>query len=376
MTIMPDYLYVSPRLTAPTPKAELATLPVHRHDATRLLDTSQYICLDYNENPYGAAPKALQLLHSQSHLLAHRYPDPSCLELRHTLANAYNSTPDRIACGNGSDELIALIARTYAGLGDEIIFSQYGFYSFASATRAAGAIAREVPADPHTLGADINAILASVTTRTKIVFIANPNNPTGTILSPQEISKLHSGLPSSVLLVLDAAYADYVPADTAYETGDSLIAAGNVVVLRTFSKVYGLAGLRIGWAHGSEAICAVLNSARRAFNTSQLAQSAALCALDDRDFVAEIVAKTASTHRQFCQQLEALNLPYHTGATGYVLVDFASPDQAERVRTSLREQHHILVRDVAGYGLGRYLRIGIGTDSQMQLTIKALASLV
>lgn len=374
---MPDHLPASARLTtAPIPKAELAALPVHRHDTTRLLDISQYICLDYNESPYGAAPKALQLLHDHGHLLAHRYPDPACLELRHALANAYNSTTEQIACGNGSDELIALIARTYAGPSDEIIFSQYGFYSFASATRAAGAIAREVPADPHSLGADINAILASVTARTKIVFIANPNNPTGTILSPQQIGTLHRGLPPSVLLVLDAAYADYVPNNTAYDAGDSLIAAGNVVVLRTFSKAYGLAGLRIGWAHSSEAICAVLNSARRAFNTSQLAQKAALCALDDPAFVAEVVANTASTHQQFCQQLYALGLPYHTGATGYVLVDFATPDKAEQVRTALREQHHILVRDVAGYGLGRYLRIGMGTNAQMQLTIKALARLV
>jgi histidinol-phosphate aminotransferase len=359
----------------PTPKAELAALPVHRHDATRLLDASQYICLDYNESPYGAAPTVLHLLQRQSHLLAHRYPDPGCARLRTALAAAYRSHSEQIACGNGSDELIALIARTYAGPGDEIIFSQYGFYSFASATRAAGAIAREVQADPHTLGADVDAILASITPRTKIVFIANPNNPTGTILGPDEIGKLHRGLPSSVLLVLDAAYADYVPDNIAYDAGDSLIAAGNVVVLRTFSKAYGLAGLRLGWAHGSEAICSVLNSARRAFNTSHLAQTAALCALEDEAFVTEVITKTSLAHKQFCQQLDTLQLPYHTGATGYVLVDFATSDKAEQVRTTLRDKHHILVRDVAGYGLGRYLRIGIGTDAQMRLTAEALFSL-
>lgn len=326
------------------------------------------IKLSSNEGAFGPSPKAVKALQDMAGGM-HRYPEGGCTELRAALADKNNIKTDNIICGAGSDEIISFLCQAYAGEGDEVLYSEHGFLMYPISAKVSGAT--PVTAPEKNLKADPDALLNVVTDKTKILFLANPNNPTGSYLTRDEVIDLHAKLPSSVLLVLDAAYAEYVEADD-YTAGHELVEQhDNIVVTRTFSKIYGMGGLRLGWGHCPDSVADVLNRVRGPFNVSSSAQAAGLAALGDDGFIAKALAHNTACRQHTQEVLEAIGLTVYPSAGNFILVEFASAEQAENTRLSLKSQG-ILVRQMEGYGLPACLRITIGTDEEMGLAINAI----
>ncbi|HLY54991.1 MAG TPA: histidinol-phosphate transaminase, partial [Stellaceae bacterium] len=266
----------------PVPRPGILDIAPYVGGESRIAGVDKVIKLASNEGALGPSPRAVAALEAHAGRI-HRYPDGSVAELRQALAGKWGIEADRIVCGNGSDELIGLLVRAYAGPGDEIVQSRHGFLMYGIAAKSVGAAV--VMAPERDLTADVDAMLAAVGERTRLVFLANPNNPTGTYLPEAEVARLHRGLPEHVVLVLDSAYAEYV-ARPDYEPGVTLVRhAENVVMMRTFSKIYGLGGLRLGWGYFPPAIADVMNRLRGPFNVSSAAEAAGLAALEDTEFV-------------------------------------------------------------------------------------------
>src|ERR1700722_12440328 len=263
------------------------------------------IKLSSNESALGPSPFAVAAYEAAAPEIS-VYPEGSARFLREAIADAHGLDPARIVCGNGSEELIALLARIYLSPGDEVVFTRYAFLVYRIA--ALSSSARPVVVDEKNLYADVDIILGAITPRTRIVYLANPNNPTGTCLSWAEIRRLHEGLPDTVLLVLDAAYAEYVQRDD-YEPGTELVSRfDNVVMTRTFSKIYALAGLRVGWVFCPPAVADALNRLRGAFNISVPAQRAAVAALRDGDHVARSLAHNTEWKNWLTQTIRSTGI--------------------------------------------------------------------
>src|SRR5246500_860114 len=322
------------------------------------------IRLASNESALGPSSKAMA---AYSALAAdiHRYPDGNAQELREALGGNHGLDSERIVCGAGSDELITLLLRCYAGPGDEVLYSRHGFLMYPINALAVGA--RPVAAPEADLTVDVDALLARVTERTRIVFIANPNNPTGTYLGAQEIARLHARLPSSVLLAVDAAYAEFVNRN-AYEAGAALVnRAENVVMLRTFSKIYALAGLRLGWAFCPPSIVDVLNRMRSPFNINAPALAAGVAAVEDVAAIEHAHAHNQRWLAWFSERLAALGLSLTPSVANFVLARF--PDDPARnadAAFAFLQRHGILTRKMGAYGLPQHLRISIGTGAEME----------
>ncbi|MCH8082476.1 MAG: histidinol-phosphate transaminase [Proteobacteria bacterium] len=332
------------------------------------------IKLASNESALGPSPKVREAIEVELGCLA-RYPDGSSTLLRQKIGEVYGLDHKHIVCGNGSEQLIAYLAQIYAGPGDQVIQSEFGFIAYKIATLAAGADL--VAARERDYTTDVDAILAAVTEKTKIVFLANPNNPTGTWIPASEMGRLRDKLPAHILLVLDAAYADYA-GEKEYQAGtelvDAAIATGaeNVCMLRTFSKIYGLAALRIGWCYGPESVIDALNRVRGAFNLSTLAQAAAIAALDDQDYMEKVRRLNNEQLPRVASGLKKLGLGVLPSAGNFVLAKFpGGVHQARRVFTDLKK-HGIILRPVEGYRLAEFLRITIGTAEENGLLLKAL----
>jgi histidinol-phosphate aminotransferase len=361
-------------MTGPVPRPGILDISPYVPGDSKADGHKEPIKLASNESALGPSPNAIEAYRRIAGSL-HRYPDGASDELRRALARHHGIEADRIVCGNGSDELIALLTKAYAGPGDEVLFTEHGFAMYPIATLAAGAkpaVARE-----KDLRADVEALLAKVNERTRIVFVANPNNPTGSYLSKDEIETIARGLPQHVLFVIDAAYAEYVSRND-YTAGMELAArAPNVVMTRTFSKIYGLAGLRLGWLYGPPTVIDVLNRTRGPFNVTLPAQAAGVAALHD-------VAHTdrARTHNDhwlpwFAEQVAALGLSVPPAFGNFALVRFPKKPgkDAEAANTFLLGRG-IIPRKVAGYGLPDCLRITIGLEHEMRATVGALADFV
>jgi histidinol-phosphate aminotransferase len=321
-----------------------ATLPGH----------SAPLKLSSNENPFGPGPAARAAFAATVDRL-HVYPDSSHRRLRAAIGRAHGLDPDRIVCGAGSDEIIALLAQAYAGPGDEVIHTEHGFGMYRIAALAAGARPVEVrEAERRT---DVDAILAAAGPRTRLVFVANPNNPTGTMLPEAEIARLADGLPPQALLVLDGAYAEYV---AGFDGHAGLAAArDNVVTTRTFSKIYGLGGLRIGWGFGPAHVIDALGRMRGPFNLSTPALEAAEAAVGDADYVAFCRAENARNRDWLAARLAAAGAPSDPSRANFVLARFADRAEAEACDRALRAAG-IIVRKAAGYNLPAALRITVG----------------
>ncbi len=333
-------------------------------------DGQKAIKLSSNESPLGASPKAVAALAGLGEHLAD-YPEGSSAELRETLAEVHGLEAERIIIGAGSDEILHMLAQAYLGEGDETVISQYGFLVYPIVTAAAGATA--VYADDRDYSVDVDAMLAEVTDRTKIVFLANPNNPTGTMISSAELRRLHEGLPSNVLFVVDSAYAEYVT-DPDFEDGVSLVReADNVVMVRTFSKM-GLAALRIGWLYGPDHIVDALNRIRGPFNVNMAAQLAGVAAAKDAAFTATLKAHNAKWRDWLTAELNSNAMRVLPSQGNFVLVLFESPEAAKRANQALLAQH-LVVREMGGYGLPNALRISIGTEEAMRGVAEVLNSL-
>jgi len=282
---------MSPVADRPVARAGVLDIAPYVPGRSKATGGSRLHKLSSNETPLGPSPAAVEAYRAAADSL-HLYPDGSATALRSAIGAAYGLNPDRIVCGAGSDEIFYLVAHGYIGPGDEAIYSEHGFLVYPIAVKAAGGTPVVVP--EKNLTADVDAILAQVSERTRVVFVANPNNPTGTYLPFSEIRRLHAGLPPTTILLIDAAYSEYVRRND-YESGIELAAtAENVVMTRTFSKIHGLAGLRIGWAYAPEHIVAVLNRVRGPFNVSIPASAAAIAALGDRAHVARAAEHNAT----------------------------------------------------------------------------------
>ena len=329
------------------------------------------IRLASNESALGPSPKAIAAYRGLAEDI-HRYPDGSAAELRAALGRYHGLDPERIVCGAGSDELIALLLRCYAGAGTEVVYSRHGFLMYPIGALSVGAT--PVAAPETSLTADVDAILAHVTERTRIVFIANPNNPTGTYLSAEEIARLHAGLPPNVVLAIDAAYAEFVSRND-YEPGIGLVnRAQNVVMLRTFSKIYALAGLRLGWAYCPPAIADVLNRVRGPFNVTAPTLAAGVAAVEDIGALARARAHNDRWLPWFSDRLAALGLPLTPSVANFVLPEFPDdPTHNADAAFAFLQGRGILARKMGGYGLPKHLRITIGTNEEMGTVAAVLA---
>ena len=350
--------------TAPVPKPWIAEIHAYVPGKSAGADGRPLVKLSANENPLGSSPKALAA-RGQA-VVPSLYPDPDSTALRAALGRLHGIDPARILCGTGSGELLGVAASAYAGPGDEILYVRYGFSLYDIVARRCGAT--PVIAPDCDYGTDVDALLALVNERTRLVFVANPNNPTGSFLPKGEIARLHAALPPHVLLVLDQAYAEYVAPED--EDGSLALAAGhaNVLVTRTFSKAYGLAGERVGWATGAAEVVDVLNRIRGPFPVNNAAQAACLAAVEDQAFVEHSRVHNAKERARFVASLEALGnhgLRALPSEANFVLVLFEGALTAEAAYNGLAERGYI-TRWLPGQGLPHGLRITIGTAEQMQ----------
>jgi len=328
--------------------------------------------LSSNETPLGASPAAKDAFASIGSKLE-LYPDGSASELRSAIAEVYGINADRVICGAGSDEILSLIAYTYLGSGDEAIYCEHGFLVYQIAIRAAGAT--PVVAPEKDLTTDVDAILERVSDRTKVVFLANPNNPTGTYLPFSEIRRLHEGLPSHVLLVLDAAYGEYVRRND-YESGIELAAtAENVIMTRTFSKIYGLANLRLGWGFGPASVIDALNRIRGPFNVSGAAIAAGVAAVKDRAFIEAAVAHNDEWLGWVTGELTQLGLSVTPSVGNFILIHFPDEDGKRAVDAEAHlASNGCVLRLVGNYGLPNAIRMSIGTEEANRAVVSALTS--
>ncbi len=322
-----------------------------------------------NEGAFGPSPRAVAAYQAAAAEI-HRYPDGASRVLVEALAERHDVDPRLIVCGNGSDEILHLLALAYAGPGDEVLYSAHGFLVYPIAARSVGAM--PVAVAERNLVADVDALLAEVTSRTRILYLANPNNPTGSYLPEAALMRLHAGLPENVLLVIDAAYAEFVSADD-YVTGQDLaVEASNVVMTRTFSKVYALGGLRLGWAVGPAAVIDGLHRIRGPFNINSAAQAAGVAALDDTAFIGAAVLHNHQARQWLAERLGALGLVVYPSEGNFLLVSFEGWADPEQVRQYLKAQG-ILVRQMTAYGLPQCLRITIGRTDELEWLVDALS---
>jgi len=329
------------------------------------------IRLASNESALGPSPKAVAAYRALAGEI-HRYPEGDSAHLREALGRAHGLDPARIVCGAGSDELIALLLRAYAGVDTDVVYSRHGFLMYATGAKAVGA--NPIPVPEKSLTADVDAILDHVTDRTRVVFLANPNNPTGTYLSEREVARLQAGLPSHVVLVIDAAYAEFVNRND-YEPGARLVEkTENVVMLRTFSKIYALAALRLGWAYCPPAIADVLNRVRGPFNVSAAAQAAGVAAVEDGEALQRAQAHNNHWLAWLTERLAALGLDPTPSVGNFVLPRF--PDDPRHNADAAFEfmvSRHIITRKMGGYGLPDRIRITVGTAAETEKVAATLA---
>jgi histidinol-phosphate aminotransferase len=343
--------------------------PPYVGGASKAQKATRTIKLSSNECALGPSPKGMAAYAALVEDL-HRYPDGGCVDLRAALAEKYGIEAGRIVCGDGSDEVLYLMTRAYAGEGEEVLFSEHGFVVYRLASL--GASATPMTSAEENFRPDIDAMRAAVTDRTRIVYLTNPNS-TGAYIPASEVRRLHEGLRDDILLVIDAAYAEYVTAPD-YDAGFELAReAGNVVVTRTFSKAYGLAGVRLGWCYGPDAVIDVLNRLRGPFNVAAPAQAAGIAALGDDDFLDAVVSHNEIWRSWLVVGLQGLGFNNIVpSVTNFILLGFADAVEADAAIRFMADRG-VLVRDLKAYGLGDYVRITVGREEDCKAVVETLA---
>lgn len=360
--------------TLPTPKPGILDIEAYVPGESRLPSGVKPAKLSSNETPLGPSPKALEAFKAAAGNLE-RYPDGQATALRAAIAQRYGLDASRIVCGAGSDEILTMLAHAYLGSGDEAIYTQHGFLVYRIAILANGAT--PVVAPERDLRTDVDAILACVSPKTRMVFLANPNNPTGTYIPIDEVRRLRSGLRSDILLVLDGAYAEYVQKND-YEAGMELVSTtSNTVMTRTFSKIHGLASVRIGWGYCPADVADVLNRIRGPFNLSSAAIAAGAAAMADTAHMEKAVAHNSKWLAWLEAEIGKLGLEVTPSVANFILIHF--PHDAGRTAKDADQflkSRGILVRMVASYGLGHCLRLTVGTEDENRRVVAALAELM
>ncbi|MDI1344520.1 MAG: histidinol-phosphate transaminase [Pseudolabrys sp.] len=328
------------------------------------------IKLSSNESPLGPSPKAIAAYQTAAAHLED-YPDGAVTELRGAIGRVFGLDPARIVCGAGSDDLLNLLAHAYLRDGDEVLYSQHGFLMYPIYTLGHGGKPIAVPEKNYTL--DVDAIIAAVSERTRIVFIANPNNPTGTYVPFDEIKRLQQALPPHVILVLDAAYAEYVQRND-YEAGIELVATSeNVVMCRTFSKIHGLAAVRLGWLYGPAHIVDALNRVRNPFNVNTPAMKAGIAAIEDAAHVEKSVAHNNKWLAFVTQEIGKLGLKVTPSVANFLLIHFPeTKGKTAADADAFLTKRGLILRRVAGYGLPNALRMTVGTEEGNRQVVAAL----
>ncbi|MFW0777130.1 MAG: histidinol-phosphate transaminase [Rickettsiales bacterium] len=357
-------------VSTPTPKPGIMDIAPYVGGKSEAKSGVKVVKLSSNETPLGASPLAAKAFVESAGTL-HRYPEGSCLRLREAISEVHKVPAEQLVCSSGSDELIGMLIHAYAGEGDEVLMSEYGFLMYKIYGQSYSASIVKAP--EKNLRTDVDAMLAAVTPRTKIVFVANPNNPTGSYITKDELARLHAGLPSHVLLVVDGAYSEYVT-NPDYSDGKELVAnSDNVVVLRTFSKIYGLSALRLGWAYAPANICDVLNRIRGPFNVSIPAMEAGIAAVRDLEFT----NKTRDFNNEWLawlhKEISALGLTVYPSVANFVLVEFPEGKHGAKEANGFMTERGLIPREVGGYGLPNCLRISIGLEEDNKAVVATLA---
>lgn len=331
------------------------------------LNPAEIIKLASNENPLGPSEKALAAARKALEELC-LYPDGNGFELKQALANRFGVGMDQITLGNGSNDVLEVIARCFADTDSEVVFSQYAFAVYPIVTQAIGA--KGVPVPAKEWGHDLEAMAAAVTERTKLVFVANPNNPTGTVHTAKAIEAFLDQIPERVLVVLDEAYCEYLTGSE-YPDGIKLLERyPNLIVCRTFSKAWGLAALRVGYAISSPAIADILNRVRQPFNVDSVALAAATAVLQDEAYLNRSREVNEAGLRQLSEAFELMGLPYIPSAGNFIAVEVG--DQAQGIYQALLS-HGVIVRPIAGYGMPHHLRVSVGLPEENERFLDALS---
>lgn len=327
------------------------------------------IKLASNENPLGM-PASARIAIQQALDDVARYPDSNAFELKQVLSKKIAVPEAWITLGNGSNDILELVARACVTVGQEVILSQYAFAVYPIVTQAVGGLAQITPAKNY--GHDLSAMLKAINNNTRLIYIANPNNPTGTFCAAEDIQAFLAHVPQHIVVVLDEAYTEYLPADKKYDSLAWVKRFPNLLISRTFSKAYGLAGLRIGFGIAQPALTDLLNRIRQPFNVNSLAQAAAIAALNDQDFIERSATLNAQGYTQLTQGLDKLRLTYLPSAANFILIQIGNDEHAGMHVTNKLLQAGIIVRPVANYGLPQHIRVTIGLPEENAAFLKAL----
>ncbi len=351
-------------------KRSINSINMYKGGKSSLPGKENIIKLSSNENSYGPSPKVLEYINKvKDHLNFNRYPNIDGFKLREKIAIVNGLDINRIVLGCGSDETLLFAALAFCKDGDEIIHAQHGFEMYSIIAKIVGATSKLIKENTN-FKIDIKSILKEVTPSTKIIYLANPNNPTGTYLSRAEVVDLLSNLPKNIIVVLDGAYSEYVLKDD-YDSGFSLSEEfKNIIITRTFSKAYGLAGCRIGWCYSSEKVAHILNKVKGPFNTQSISQELAMLALEDKMYLKEIVHNNHKNKKWFEDELRKLNIQSRNSEGNFSFIE-TSEKQAKEISAHLTNEG-IIIRQLDSYGLPHCLRITIGTEEEMKATIKSL----
>ena len=354
-------------------KRSINSINIYKGGKSSISGKNNIIKLSSNESSYGPSPKVLEKINLQETLSnSHRYPNIDGAKLRDKLASINNLNANQIVLGCGSDETLLFTALAFCQDGDEIIHAQHGFEMYSIITKIVGATSKLVKEDEN-FKVTVTSILDEVTPSTKIIYLANPNNPTGTYLTRNQIIDILDKLPKNIILVLDGAYAEYVTKED-YDSSFSLVDQfENVIITRTFSKAYGLAGIRLGWCYSSEKVASILNKVKGPFNTQSLSQEMAIIALDDKEYLSKVIKSNRDTKSWFESELEKIKIKTRPSEGNFSFVEM-SDQEAKKIFAHLANSG-IIVRQLDSYGLPNCLRITIGTREEMEATINSLKGL-
>lgn len=357
-------------METPAPHPGVAQLKPLRSSRPPIDVGRAWIDLSMTVNPLGASPKAISAYRHAAGAI-HRYPDPTHGLLRRALAAQYDLDFERVTCGAGAEELIHLVCQAFAGPGDEVLSHEFGYSGFLKAARAAGAT--PVVAAEKDMAADLDALLELASPRTKICFVANPNNPTGSYLPADAIARLRAGLPPGALLVLDGAYAEYCRRQNYADGLDLVENSDNVLIVRTMSKLHGLAGLRVGWAYGPAAVIRAINQVRGPYSVSVAGQAAAAAALSDHEHVERSLRHNGEWLPWLTGEMEQLGLRVYPSVCNFVLARAPNdPSVGVQQITAHLNRRGVLIKSTAGYGLTDCLRISVGQEDENRALIAAL----
>lgn len=349
-------------------KSEILNIAPYTPGKSKISGVSKVIKLSSNENGLGCSPAAQKAYYDFKSFS--RYPDATAAELRAAIGEVQGLDAEKIICGCGSDEVLELLAYAYSGEGDEVIYTEHGFLVYPIAAQSAGAKPVAVPEKNYTT--DVDAILQAVNNNTKIVYVANPNNPTGTYIPKQEMQRLRDGLRKDILLVIDAAYAECVTASD-YSDGREIVdATGNTIMTRTFSKMYGLAALRLGWGYASAGIIDILNRIRPPFNITAPTLAAGIAAVRDQNFVKKSIEHNTKWREKLFAELTNLGFAPVPSQANFIMAKFGETKEDTAKAFNFIASKGILVREIYNYNLPQFLRISIGADDEMEALVKAL----